>query len=308
MAQTRYPEVLGSEKLLITPVTWPDGQVKYRATVARQTRKEAVELCERLRSAGGQCFVAPAKPDPASPARDAWSLTKEPTARDAWRLTKDTKDLAILEEFIGKYGDSDYASLARERIAELKKAPAGGLSRSDGRFEDTAVLPRAVLLLEDSKPRKISGTVTWEFEPGNNPSDGRVRAVVDFPERELKLRLTFQRNSEPSLPASHTAELSFVTPDSSGGGIEAVGMFVMKTSADELDEVALAGSVVNVIGGLFLVGLSESMRGSNIELLKKRAWFAIPVTFDDKKRALISLEKGPSGERVFTEAFAKWGD
>ncbi|MCL2716706.1 MAG: hypothetical protein FWD68_19635 [Alphaproteobacteria bacterium] len=178
------------------------------------------------------------------------------------------------------------------------------------RLGEPAVQQRAVLLLEeDQKAKKIPGTVIWRFEPGNNPSEGVVRAVVDFPERKLKVQLTLQRNTEPALPASHTAELSFITPpDSPNGGVEGMANIVMKTNEDELGGVSLAGSVVNVTGGLFLVGLTESMRAGNLQLLRDRAWFEIPITFTNKQRALISIEKGASGVAVLNEAFAKWGD
>jgi hypothetical protein len=44
----------------------------------------------------------------------------------------------------------------------------------------------------------------------------------------------------------------------------------------------------------------------NIQLLKDRSWFDIPIVYGDGKRALIAVEKGPPGERAFTEAFAAW--
>jgi Caspase domain/Invasion associated locus B (IalB) protein len=42
-------------------------------------------------------------------------------ARDAWNATKDTESASVLEAFIDKFGDSFYASLAKARLAELKK-------------------------------------------------------------------------------------------------------------------------------------------------------------------------------------------
>jgi hypothetical protein len=46
----------------------------------------------------------------------------------------------------------------------------------------------------------------------------------------------------------------------------------------------------------------------NIQLLKERSWFDIPVVYADDKRALIAIEKGLPGERTFADAFGAWGE
>jgi len=42
-------------------------------------------------------------------------------AERAWAAAKDTKNVAVLEDFVRRYGDSFYTTLARARIDELKK-------------------------------------------------------------------------------------------------------------------------------------------------------------------------------------------
>jgi formylglycine-generating enzyme required for sulfatase activity/uncharacterized caspase-like protein len=60
------------------------------------------------------------------------AATSPPTARpttpqklseaaEAWALIKDTNNVSILEEFIERYGDTFFATLARARVDELKK-------------------------------------------------------------------------------------------------------------------------------------------------------------------------------------------
>jgi hypothetical protein len=44
----------------------------------------------------------------------------------------------------------------------------------------------------------------------------------------------------------------------------------------------------------------------NIALLKEKSWFDIPVVYNNNRRAILALEKGTPGERVFAEAFAAW--
>ena len=42
-------------------------------------------------------------------------------AAEAWSATRDTTNLAILDAFLGRYGDTFFAELARARIAELRE-------------------------------------------------------------------------------------------------------------------------------------------------------------------------------------------
>ena len=73
--------------------------------------------------------------------------------------------------------------------------------------------------------------------------------------------------------------------------------------------VPLAGLAVKVTTNFFLIGLSsiEADMQRNIQLLKERSWFDIPVVYGDGKRAIIAIEKGTPGERAFNDAFASWG-
>jgi hypothetical protein len=56
---------------------------------------------------------AVASPAPQAPAPDP--------ALDAWNAVKDTESIPVLDSFIGRFGDSFYASLAKARLAELRK-------------------------------------------------------------------------------------------------------------------------------------------------------------------------------------------
>jgi uncharacterized caspase-like protein len=64
---------------------------------------------------------------PSTKPADVASTASVPTgdsAAQAWADTKDTKDSALLREFIKRFGDSFYASLARARLQELKQGAA----------------------------------------------------------------------------------------------------------------------------------------------------------------------------------------
>ena len=56
-------------------------------------------------------------------------------------------------------------------------------------------------------------------------------------------------------------------------------------------------------------GLSalEADMHRNLQLLKERSWFDIPMVYATNRRAILAMEKGTPGERAFNEAFAAWG-
>ena len=57
-----------------------------------------------------------------------------------------------------------------------------------------------------------------------------------------------------------------------------------------------------------LVGLSavETEMQRNMELLKERGWFDIPIVYNNGRRAILAIEKGEAGARAFDAAFAAW--
>ena len=182
------------------------------------------------------------------------------------------------------------------------------------------VAQRVVLYDEDPsdpKGKQYVGSVIWRTEQikasGTQKADIAVRAEIEIPDRKFKMTMSFLRNTDASLPASHTAELTFILPqDIAGGGIGNVPGVLMKSN-EQARGTPLAGYAVKVTDGpkaLFLVGLSniESERTRNVQLLKERSWFDVPLVYVNQRRAIIAIEKGAPGERAFNEAFAAWGE
>ena len=53
----------------------------------------------------------------------------------------------------------------------------------------------------------------------------------------------------------------------------------------------------------------EQVRGErnpNLTLLRNQAWIDIPVVYKSGRRALLTMEKGIPGEKVFDEALQAW--
>jgi len=178
------------------------------------------------------------------------------------------------------------------------------------------VAQRVVLYDEDPsdpKGKQYVGSVIWRTEPikasGNQKPDIAVRADIEIPDRKFKMTMSFRRNSDTSLPASHTAELTFQPQDAAAGGVGNVPGILMKSN-EQARGTPLAGLAVKVTDGFFLVGLSnvDADRTRNLQLLKERSWFDIPLVYVNQRRAIIAIEKGAPGERAFNEAFAAWGE
>jgi hypothetical protein len=196
-------------------------------------------------------------------------------------------------------------------------APASPASvpGSPGTAPAAAVAQKVVLYEEDPADpngKRFVGSAIWRTEtvtPGPGlPPELAVRADVEVPERKLAMTWSFRRNTDKGLPATHTIEIMFKLPaDFPAGGISGVPGILMK-QAESTRGVALAGHAVKVTPGFYLVGLSngDAEKERNLQLLKERAWFDIPVVYNNNRRAILAMEKGTPGERAFADAFKAW--
>jgi hypothetical protein len=207
----------------------------------------------------------------------------------------------------------DTSPLSKPKIADRVGQPSSSSS-------EDAVAPvaqRVVLYDEDPsdpKGKQYVGSVVWRTEPvkaaAGQKADIAVRADIEIPDRKFKMTMSFRRNTDTSLPASHTAELTFILPpDFAGGGVGNVPGILMKSN-EQARGTPLAGLAVKVTDGFFLVGLSnvDADRARNLQLLKERSWFDVPLVYVNQRRAIIAIEKGAPGERAFNDAFAAWGE
>lgn len=157
-----------------------------------------------------------------------------------------------------------------------------------------------------------SGTILWslvqESPGGDLPPEAAIRAEVTIPARDLQLRMTIRRNGDQSLPASHIIEMIFLTSDDfSGGSIDNVLRVAMKDTEQAAGN-PLIGIPAKIADGFFLVALSDSSAEveANTTLLRRQSWIDIPITYGSGRRALMTMEKGIPGDRVFQEALRAW--
>ena len=193
---------------------------------------------------------------------------------------------------------------------------SGTTSPSTANAPAAAVAQKVVLYDEDpSDPqgKRYVGSALWRTEtispgPGLAP-ELAIRADIEIPERKLRMTWSLRRNTDKALPASHTIEIMFTLPaDFPEGGINNVPGVLMKQN-EQARGVPLAGLAVKVTNGYFLIGLSavDVDVQRNIQLLKERDWFDIPLVYTSGKRAILAMEKGTPGTRAFEEAFRAWG-
>ncbi|MFG1351167.1 hypothetical protein [Xanthobacter autotrophicus] len=176
---------------------------------------------------------------------------------------------------------------------------------------------RAVLLEETpggAQPQEFVGTVVWKTETVNAgpglPPDIGLRGDVVIPERKINMSFVLRRNTDQTLPASHTIEIGFRLPDDFPfGGVSNVDAVRMKPNQQALG-TPLAGLAVRVNPTLFLVGLSEKPadRQRNVTLLQAYPWLDALITYTNNKKAVLAFEKGPAGEQAFNDAFSAWGE
>jgi hypothetical protein len=200
----------------------------------------------------------------------------------------------------------------QEQVPGQAPAAAGALNTQAG----SSGAQRAVLYEADPNDpagKRFAGTTVWRTEtvspgPGMAP-ELVVRADIQIPERHMSVTWSLRRNTDKTLPASHTIEVMFnLPPDFPGGGISNVPGILMKDS-EEVRGMPLAGLAVKVTNGFFLIGLNaaDAEMQRNVQLLKERAWFDILIVYANGGRAILTMEKGPAGERAFADAFAAWG-
>jgi hypothetical protein len=181
--------------------------------------------------------------------------------------------------------------------------------------ELASVAQRVVLYEEDPanpQGRRSVGSAVWRTEavspgPGKSP-ELAVRADIEIPERKISMTWTLRRDTDQNRATSHTIEIMIKLPaDFQSGGVLNIPGIWMK-QAEETQGTALAGLAIKVTTGYFLIGLSATPaeRDRNVQLLKDRPWFEMPIVYTNNRRAILAVEKGTPGDNAFRQAFAVW--
>ena len=184
-------------------------------------------------------------------------------------------------------------------------------SANDSKVQSSIAAPRELAVLLDEDPadrrgKKYSGYVVWRIEkvqqPGEKPAVA-IRADIDIPERNLKMAISLNRNTDRVPLMRHTLEVTL-------GGVagKVLGVTMRRTEDEEARSVPLAGAVFTVGQRFFWVGVSNSdaVQARNLRLANELSWFEIPLVYNNRLHAILSIEKGASGREIFEKAFAAW--
>ena len=164
---------------------------------------------------------------------------------------------------------------------------------------------------QPTKVKTYVGTVIWQLEnvstDASQPPGTAVRADIDIPEDQLKASLEIQKNTDPSLSASHTITIVFtIGPGSATGSIKQISIPQLR-GEDSPNGEALKGSLVPIMDNSFLVGLDRGgAEAANMDLIKGRQWFDIPILLANGRVAKLTFEKNNSGDRAIDDALASW--
>ena len=153
----------------------PDELAKLKPVAPHQTEKSG-KIVERISGAG--------KPDDASASLSPNSTRPENAAQAG------APHASAAATQAPKPGDANQAVPVAYRAALFVEAPD-----------------------EPNKVKTYVGTVIWRLDNvsggSGQPVGTAVHADVDIPNDKLKVSLTLQKNTDPSLPASHTMTIDF---------------------------------------------------------------------------------------------------
>jgi hypothetical protein len=178
------------------------------------------------------------------------------------------------------------------------------------------VAQRAVLYEEDPadpKGKRYAGGVTWRTE-NISPASGMppelvVKADLNVADAKTAVSMTFRRNTDRAMPASHVVEIKFDRPrDTPSGEISKLRGLLMKQEG-KIHGAPLEGEAAKVTPGYFMVALASgaTQLQRNLKLLKDYPGFEVVVDYSNGSKAILLIDKGASGEQAFKDAFAAWG-
>ncbi|MEO1745157.1 MAG: hypothetical protein AAFR13_01365, partial [Pseudomonadota bacterium] len=158
----------------------------------------------------------------------------------------------------------------------------------------------------------VPGSIIWsqvQESPGSDlPLEPAIRGEASIPDLDLSMTMTIRRNGDITFPASHIIEVFFDVPGTfSGRGVADVQRVTFKNTEQD-PGTALIGVPAPIDTNIFLVALTDANEAvaSNTRLMENETWIDVPMQYVSGRRALITLEKGLPGDRVFKDVFNYW--
>jgi hypothetical protein len=306
MAQRARPSRLPMILLLVLII----GMLGGLGALAWSQRTVLSDLLASFDSGSQQAATEVPAPSVEAPAVDS-------SGKDTDRLLPGAVATGPANEVRSVTPQADTGNSVAGTSTDTAPAAAGGTavaSAAPAADADGLVAQRAVLYEEPldqasaaSGVVAINAAVTWTYNP-NGIGGPEAVANLDVPERGMKIKVSFRRNADPTLPASHVVEVNVTTPPNfPGKSVKDVPRLVLKPSEDARGQ-PLIGASAKVADGFFWIALSGVDRdvATNVALMKDQGWIDLPLVYDTGQRAILTFEKGTPGERVFEKTLAAW--
>lgn len=280
-------------------------------TETEGSRKNAARLLDN-----GETAIAPDARSVTTTRITPTAPQTDPLAQSAPAPAETPAVRSVEPETPAETGEAQVAETPQQPApAQEPAAPAAPPAAQTSPDAQTAVVAQRAFLYEEgvesgSAGQASSGQTIWSV--AEETIDGRTETVlrmrIEVPERSIVANLSLRPNRDDTLPASHLLEVRFDLPQNfTGQGVAEVPGLVMKTTEEARGD-ALIGASVKVADGFFWVALSNipDERERNLTLLQERGWIDLPMLYENRKRAILTLEKGTPGTRAVEQAVAAW--
>jgi hypothetical protein len=171
---------------------------------------------------------------------------------------------------------------------------------------------RAAMLIASDSPRNpvVSlGSTVWSTIPPapGQPARVAVKADADIPDLKMHASMTLRKNTDPTLPATHTIDLRFSFAD----GAPITGVKDVEPKTRNLGSTAsepLRAVKVKISDVYFLIALAKDDQDTvrNLDLMQTHAWFDFSLLLNDNRIAKLVFEKSAKGDAMLAKAFEAW--
>ncbi|CAN7686865.1 hypothetical protein LJR030_003147 [Rhizobium sp. LjRoot30] len=166
---------------------------------------------------------------------------------------------------------------------------------------------RAVLYEENADgktPVGIEGTVIWSVQnrEGLGGATPHAVATINFPGREIIAEMTVSKNLDRSMPATHIFE--FLKPADS----PVLSVNRLASKADEQDKGNIfIGVPATITPTLFMFALNDFPEAVaiNSDLLKRRDWIDVALSYQSGRRAVLAINKSGEGAKALKAVFGE---
>lgn len=273
--------------------------VKTETAQAKDAAKQPTEVASLNNDVGPQKFTQRLLPNGTETDTDAARVPIDQALKEGKSVAGQTEKGKEVAETTATDAKSDATST--NTAAPQDDAQPLGATQKMFLYEER---------LGQSSPVAVPGTVVWKekADTEDGKPDPAIEASISIPSRKITALITFKRNTDPSLPASHIIEIVFALPkDFEEGNVDSIQRVAFKQTEQDRGNPLIAVPA-KITDDFHMVALNDDAdaRKVNLELMKTRGWIDIPITYRNGRRALITLEKGATGTAVFDKVMGEW--